>query len=91
MVESAYHTVKNNLLGRSDTWVERNRMRFDKGNCGVLHLGRNNPMHQYKRGADMLERNSAEKDLEVSVEDRVGHEPAACPRQQEGQWYPEVY
>ena len=46
-------------------------MRFNKGNCRVLHLGRNNRMHQYKIGADLLERNSAEKDLEVLVDNRL--------------------
>jgi len=28
-------------------------------------------MHQYKIGADLLERNSAEKDLEVLVDNRL--------------------
>jgi len=33
----------------------------------VLHLGRNNSMHQYRLGADLLERTSLEKDLIVPV------------------------
>lgn len=28
-------------------------MRFKKGKCGVLHLDRNNCMHQYTLGADL--------------------------------------
>jgi len=35
---------------------------FNKGNCKVLHLGRNNPRHQYVLGATQLESSLAEKD-----------------------------
>jgi len=37
----------------------------------VLHLGRNNPMHQYRLGADLLESSSVERDLGVVVDDRL--------------------
>jgi len=46
-------------------------MKFSKGKCRVLHLGRNNPMHQNRLGADLLENSCVERDLVVLADDRL--------------------
>jgi len=46
-------------------------MKINKSKCRILHLGTNNPMHQYRLGADLLGSSSAERDLGVPVEDKL--------------------
>ena len=50
-------------LDRLDSWEERNLMKSNKGKCRILHLGRNNPKHQYRLRPDLLESSSVERDL----------------------------
>ena len=43
--------------------ADKNLMKFNKGKCKVLPLGRNNPMQHYMLGADWLQNSFVEKDL----------------------------
>jgi len=58
-------------LDRLESCTQKNLMKFKKGKCRVLHLGRNNRMHQYRLGVDLLESSSAERHLGVLVDDRL--------------------
>ncbi|GAB0205187.1 mitochondrial enolase superfamily member 1 [Grus japonensis] len=46
-------------------------MKFNNDKCRVLHLGRNNPKHQYRLRVDLLGSSSAEKDLRVPVDKKL--------------------
>ena len=51
--------------------MERKLKKFSKGKCKVLHVKRNNPMHQYRLRADLMESGSVERDLGVLVDDKL--------------------
>jgi len=58
-------------MDRPENWTERNLMKLSKGKCRILHLRRNNLRHQLMLEADQQESSSAEKDLEVLVDNKM--------------------
>ncbi|KAJ7415532.1 hypothetical protein WISP_77283 [Willisornis vidua] len=58
-------------LNRPEKWAYRNLMKFKIGKCKVLHLGRNNHLHQYVLRADQLENSFLEKELGILVDTKL--------------------
>jgi len=58
-------------LTRLEKWHKRNLVKFNKENCKVLPLGRNNPRHHHLLGATGLESRLAGKDLGVLVDTKL--------------------
>ncbi|KAK4828377.1 hypothetical protein QYF61_026115 [Mycteria americana] len=58
-------------LDRLEKCLNRNFMKFNQDKFQVLHLRKNNSMHQYMLGVTKLENSLAEKELQVLVDTKL--------------------
>ena len=58
-------------FNRLEKWANRNFMKFNKGKCKFLNLGRNIPFRQRRLEASWLESSFAEKVLGVLVDTKL--------------------
>ena len=65
-------TNLQNAIDEMYEWTNKWLLKFDKEKCKVLHLGRNNPKHEYFIGNDVdritLDETDLEKDLGVFID-----------------------
>lgn len=58
-------------LGRLERWAHTNVVKFNKAKCKILNLGWGNPKHRYGLYREWLKSSPDEKNLEVSVDEKL--------------------
>ena len=58
-------------LDRHERWARANLMKFNKAKCKVLHMGRVNSKHKYRRCGEWIESSHEEKDLGVLADKKL--------------------
>ncbi|KAK4826226.1 hypothetical protein QYF61_006267 [Mycteria americana] len=67
-------STRQGSFNRLEKWANRNLIILNKGICRVLHLGWNNPMHQYRLETGWIESNFADE----CTGQQAGQELAMC-------------